>query len=254
MAILVGTSGWQYRDWRGDVYDARLPQRAWLGELSRRFATIEVNNSFYRQPPPDTFAKWRRETPEGFLFSVKANRFLTHIKRLRDCEEPLARTVTSARALGPRLGPLLFQLPPTLKADVALLETFLALLPRDVRSAFEFRHPSWDTDEVRNALDRVGAAWVLADRPGWRVPLHVTGGWSYIRFHQGRQNRPDYPREKLHRWAERMIELPANDTYVYFNNDPGGAAVRDAGTLMRMLDRAGASVARPTVDVSAAAR
>jgi uncharacterized protein YecE (DUF72 family) len=254
MAILVGTSGWQYRDWRGGVYETGLPQRAWLARLSRRFPTIEVNNSFYRQPPPETFARWRHETPEGFVFAVKANRFLTHIKRLRDCAEPLARTMDSARALGPRLGPILFQLPPTLKVDVAALQTFLSLLPGDVRSAFEFRHPSWDTDDVRTALDRAGAAWVLADRPGWRVPLHVTGGWSYVRFHQGRPDRSDYPREKLHRWAQRIVGLPATDVYVYFNNDPGGAAVRDAETLIRMLDRAGGSVAQPPGDVSAAVR
>jgi len=237
VAILIGTSGWQYRDWRGGVYDPGLPQRSWLAFLSRRFPTIEVNNSFYRQPPPETFAKWRRETPEGFIFAVKANRYITHIKRLRDCAEPLSRAVTSARALGTRLGPVLFQMPPTLKADIGQLEDFLPLLPRDVRSAFEFRHSSWDTDDVRAALDRVGAAWVLADRPGRRVPLHVTGGWSYIRFHQGRADRSDYPREKLHRWAERIAGLPARDTYIYFNNDPGGAAVRDAETLTRLLDR-----------------
>jgi uncharacterized protein YecE (DUF72 family) len=244
VTIRIGTSGWQYRDWRGPVYEAGLPQRAWLRELSRRFPTVEVNNSFYRQPPPETFAKWRGETPDGFVFAVKASRYLTHIRRLRDCEEPLAVTVTNARALGSRLGPLLFQLPPTFKVDLPRLEAFTALLPRDVRFAFEFRHASWDTDDVRAALDRVGAAWVLADRPGQRVPLHVTGGWSYVRFHQGRAERSDYPRDKLRRWAHRLAELPVTDSYIYFNNDPGGAAVRDAETLMQMLERAGALVAQ----------
>src|SRR6266704_892516 len=198
--ILVGTSGWQYRDWKDRFYPAGLPQREWLPFFSERFPTVEVNNSFYRLPTEDVFVRWRE-------------------------------------ASAPRFG-----------VDVELLRAFLGVLPSPMRAAFEFRDPSWDRPEVLEALDRAGAASVLANRPGWRVPHTVTGGWSYIRFHQGTPSAPGYTRDKLRRWTERIAGLEASDVYVYFNNDTGGAAVRDAATLIDLLEGAGLDVVRPPAE------
>jgi uncharacterized protein YecE (DUF72 family) len=243
--IYVGTSGWQYRDWRGPLYPEGLPQRRWLEHFSRVFPIVEVNNTFYMLPKEETFSTWREGSAEGFTFVVKANRYITHIRRLRDARDAVRRFWERCRRLEEKLGPVLFQLPPNLQADPERLDRFIGELPRKMRSAFEFRHPSWDTDEVREILDRGGCALVLADRPGARVPDLVTGGWSYVRFHQGRPDGSDYRPEKLGRWAGRLVALPAQEVYVFFNNDPGGAAVRDAVTLTRYLRGRGASVRGP---------
>jgi uncharacterized protein YecE (DUF72 family) len=243
--IRVGTSGWQYRDWRDRFYPPRLPQREWLRHFATRFPTVEVNNSFYRLPESSTFERWRDETPEGFVVAVKASRYITHIRRLRDARDPVELFWSRARLLRQKLGPVLFQLPPRFRADVGLLAEFLRVVPRPILAAFEFRDPSWQADEVYGTLDRAGAAWVIPDWPGAREPIVVTGGWSYLRFHQGRHGRSDYTREKLRRWADRLAELPSSETWVYFNNDQGGAAVRDAATFMELLERRGLEVARP---------
>ena len=246
--IRVGTSGWQYRDWRGRFYPEGLPQREWLRHFATRFPTVEVNNSFYRLPEASSFERWRDETPQGFAVAVKASRYITHIRRLREAGESVELFWSRARLLRHKLGPVLFQLPPRFPADVGLLSEFLRVLPRGLRAAFEFRDRSWQTDEAYEALDRAGAAWVIPDRPGSREPVVVTGGWSYLRFHQGGHGPrgSDYAREKLRRWAHRIAELPAKETWVYFNNDEGGAAVRDAATLTELLDRRGLDVARST--------
>jgi uncharacterized protein YecE (DUF72 family) len=233
--ILVGTSGWQYEDWRGGFYPEGLPKSAWLMRLAKAFPTVEVNSSFYRLPSAGVFGRWREQTPVGFVMAVKASRFITHVRRLRDCADPLATLWSRARELGPRLGPVLFQLPPRFPAEPERLRDLLAALPSGMRPAFEFRDPSWVNDEVLGMLDAAGAAFVLADRPGARVTDVVTGGWSYVRFHQGGTDRPGYPREKLRRWARRISSLDARDVFVYFNNDTGGAAVRDAFTLTELL-------------------
>lgn len=235
MDVLVGTSGWQYDSWRGAFYPPDVPKRAWLRYFADRFPTVEVNNTFYALPKTASFERWRAETPEGFVVTVKANRYITHIRRLRDCRDAVGRFWERARLLGPRLGPVLFQLPPRFAADPMLLRDFLDVLPDEIRAAFEFRDRSWERDDVFELLDAAGAAFVLADRPGARVPDVLTGGWSYVRFHQGRPGIADYPREKLRRWAARIASMPASRTYVYFNNDPGGAAVRDATSLTALL-------------------
>jgi uncharacterized protein YecE (DUF72 family) len=243
--IHVGTSGWQYADWRGRFYPRDLPQRLWLEHYAARFSTVEVNNTFYRLPEAEVFEDWRKRTPEGFVVTVKASRYLTHLRRLRDPAEPLDRLLSRARKLGPRLGPVLYQLPPRFPVDVGLLRGLVVLLPDDVAAAFEFRDPSWRTDEVLEVLDGVGSAWVLADRPGVRIEPIVTGGWTYIRFHQGTRSGPGYRSEKLRRWVDRLGDLPIEDGYAYFNNDPGAAAVRDAATFARLLSERGHDVARP---------
>ena len=244
----IGTSGWQYRDWGGGAfYPPRLPQRRWLEFYATRFPTVEVNNTFYSLPKEDTFVKWREETPAGFVVTVKASRYITHIRRLREARDSVELFWSRARLLGDRLGPVLFQLPPKFRADVDLLREFLKVLPSEIRPAFEFRDPSWETPEVYRALDEAGAAWVIPDRPGWRVPDLVTGGWSYVRFHQGGHGPRGsaYTREKLRRWADRLAALPADDVWVYFNNDPDAAAVRDAAVFTKLVEASGRPVAHP---------
>lgn len=233
--IHVGTSGWQYDSWKGRFYPRDLPKSGWLAHYATRFPVVEVNNSFYQLPKPETFDRWRSEVPDRFRFVVKASRYITHIRRLRDGREPVRLFWSRATRLGDKLGPVLFQLPPNFDADPPRLQGFLRVLPAEMRAAFEFRHDSWRTQEVHELLDRHGAAWVLADRPGWRVPLIVTGGWSYIRFHQGRRAHPGYTRSKLRAWANKIAGLEAEDTYIFFNNDPLAAAARDAATLRELL-------------------
>jgi uncharacterized protein YecE (DUF72 family) len=238
MAVLTGTSGWQYKDWRGVFYPPGCPQRLWLESYSARFPTVESNNAFYRLPSRETFADWGRRTPPGFVMAVKASRYLTHIKRLRDPEEPVHRLMEHAAGLGDRLGPVLLQLPPTLRADADALDACLRCFPAGTRVAVEPRHDSWWTDEVRAVLERRGAALCWADRRARPVtPLWRTADWGYVRFHEGiARPWPHYGRQALHTWVARIADTwPASaDVHVYFNNDPGGAAVRDAQAFTRM--------------------
>lgn len=238
--IHVGTSGWQYRDWRGAFYPESLPQREWLPYLASHFRTVEVNNSFYRLPERSTFERWREQTPPGFIVTVKASRYLTHLKRLKDPEDPVALFWERATGLGDRLGPVLFQLPPRFPIDVERLKRFVGALPDRIRPAVEFRDDSWLTDEVFELLDGAGAALVWPDRFGTgseRLP--VLGGWIYTRLHQGTETGPDYPHDMLERWASRLAATDAREGFVYFNNDPTGAAIRDARTLIGLLEAHG---------------
>jgi uncharacterized protein YecE (DUF72 family) len=232
MTLHVGTSGWQYKDWRDVLYPVGLPVRLWLEEYAAHFSTVEINNAFYRLPTRENFETWRDRLPQDFVVAVKASRYLTHIKRLKDPEEPVARLMSHAEGLGPRLGPVLLQLPPTLRADTALLDTCLRCFPPRTRVAVEPRHDSWWTPEVRKVLESRGAALCWADvRARPVTPLWRTADWGYVRFHEGRaQAWPHYGRRALETWAERIAETWAGDedVYAYFNNDPNGAAVRNA--------------------------
>lgn len=260
MPVLTGTSGWQYRDWRGRLYPAGVPQRRWLEHYASQYATVENNNAFYRLPSRDTFAAWRDRTPDGFVMAVKASRYLTHIRRLRDPAEPVARLLGAAAGLGPRLGPVLLQLPPNLAADPPLLAACLDQFPAaaraagtgPVRVAVEFRHQSWwegdRADEVQAVLASRDAALCWADRLGHPVtPLWRTAGWGYLRFHEGAARPwPRYGRAALRSWADRIQHTwPGRaDVYVYFNNDPGGAAVLDSAAFAGLARRAGLTVTR----------
>lgn len=243
MTAFVGTSGWQYKSWKGPFYPEKLPQRSWLEHYATRFPAVEVNNSFYMLPKEQTFDRWREISPPGFLFVVKASRYITHLRRMRNAKDSVNLFWSRAKRLEGKLGPILFQFPPSLRADVALLRDFLAMLPSAIAPAFEFRHDSWTNDETCRALDEAGAAWVLADRAGPTGPIIVTGGWSYIRFHWGREGRPGYTRSQLNRWADRIAELDAGNVWIFFNNDPQAAAPADAATLMDLLDKRGMAVA-----------
>ncbi|MGW5849106.1 DUF72 domain-containing protein [Streptomyces sp. NPDC055254] len=238
MAVFVGTSGWQYRDWSGVLYPSDRPQRLWLEEYAQHFRTVEVNNAFYRLPSPETFTRWRARTPSGFVIAVKASRFLTHVKRLREPAEPVQRLMAHAAPLGDRLGPVLLQLPPTLRADPAALDACLACFPAGTRVAVEPRHESWWTADVRSVLTDRGAALCWADRRSRpAAPLWRTADWGYVRFHEGRARpAPRYGRTALRSWADRIADTwPEDaDVFAYFNNDPGGAAVVDARAFGRL--------------------
>jgi uncharacterized protein YecE (DUF72 family) len=248
VALVVGTSGWQYADWRGPFYPKGVPQRSWLEHFAAEFATVEVNNAFYRLPERSVFERWRGQTPDGFLVAVKVSRYLTHIRRLRDPEEPVGRLVGRAAGLGDRLGPYLLQLPPTLRADAGLLDACLAAFPRDSRVAVEPRHESWWTDDVRKVLERRAAALCWADRAGRPLtPLWRTADWGYLRLHEGTATpRPSYGRSALSTWLGRIDDAWPDagraDVFVYFNNDRGAAAVRNARTLKRMAENRGLAV------------
>ncbi|HEX2774325.1 MAG TPA: DUF72 domain-containing protein [Micromonosporaceae bacterium] len=246
--ILVGTSGWQYRDWRGRFYPAGLPQRRWLERYADAFATVEINNAFYRLPERSTFEQWRSRTPDDFCIAVKMSRFLTHIRRLRTPEEPVARFLDRAGGLGHRLGPVLLQLPPNLRGDPVALDQTLGLFPPEVRVAVEPRHPSWWTEDVRRVLTDRNAALCWADRRSRPVtPLWRTTEWGYLRMHEGRATPwPHYGRTSLRSWVERIGRAFGQDdpVYVYFNNDPGGAAIVDASTFAAIARRLGCEVTR----------
>lgn len=246
--LLIGTSGWQYRDWRGRFYPDGLAQSRWLEHYAEHFATVEVNNAFYRLPERSTFAAWRERTPDDFCVAVKMSRYLTHIKRLSGPAEPVERFLSRAEALGDRLGPVLLQLPPTLRADADALDAVLGRFPRQVKVAVEPRHDSWWTADIRKTLERHAAALCWADRRGRPVtPLWRTTDWGYLRMHEGRAHpRPRYGRTAVRSWLERIRRAFGDDdvTFVYFNNDPGGAAVADASALGRLAKRTGVPTGR----------
>ncbi|MFF8268192.1 DUF72 domain-containing protein [Streptomyces sp. NPDC016562] len=250
MPMLVGTSGWQYEDWRGGLYPTGLPQRLWLEEYARRFATVENNNAFYRLPAKEVFESWRQRTPEGFVMAVKASRYLTHMKRLRDPAEPVHRLLERTEGLGDRMGPVLLQLPPQFREDVGALDACLRCFPATVRVAVELRHGSWweAERELRAVLERHGSALCWADRGSRPVtPLWRTASWGYVRFHAGTAAPPPrYGRQALASWAARVADAwtDADDVYAYFNNDPGGAAVLDAARFARAAAALGRTVSR----------
>jgi len=252
--VLIGTSGWHYRHWRGGLYPCALPARDWLGYYAQRFATVELNNAFYRLPEASTFASWAEMVPPDFVVAVKASRYLTHVRRLRDPEEPVQRLMERSRTLGPKLGPVLVQLPPDLRVDLDGLSKTLRAFPEATRVAVELRHESWFEASVRRLLEETGAAFCLADRAGPVGPLWRTTDWGYLRFHQGRSRpEPCYGRAALGTWARRLAELwpETADVFAYFNNDGCGCAPRDAHRFASAVRREGLSPTRvpPTRDV-----
>ena len=233
----IGCSGWQYRQWRGLFYPADLPVSRWLDFYAAEFETVEVNNTFYRLPEPRTFDAWRQRLPAGFLVAVKASRYLTHLKRLKDAAEPLSRLFERAAHLGPAFGPVLYQLPPRWPRDLPRLNAFLNVLPRHPQ-AIEFRDPDWYDEEVFAALRARGVALCLHDMEGSIPPRVDVGPLVYLRLH-GPERRYDggYPDRRLREWAGWLADHAQSGVacYVYFNNDGGGHAPRDAASLRAML-------------------
>jgi uncharacterized protein YecE (DUF72 family) len=236
--IRVGCSGWVYKHWRGILYPEGLPQRLWFERYAEEFDTVEINNSFYRLPKPETFEKWREQAPPGFCYAVKANRFLTQAKKLKDCEQPLERMMFAFQRLGERLGPILYQLPPRFSLNLDRLESFLRILPKDITSVFEFREKTWYMSETYALLDRYGASFCVHDMPGSKSERIAVGPIAYVRFHgAGGKYHGRYSDEALLDWTDWIVSQARQGRRVwcYFNNDIHGHAIHDARTLKSMV-------------------
>jgi uncharacterized protein YecE (DUF72 family) len=236
--IHVGCSGWVYRHWKGGFYPADLPQKRWFERYAQDFDTVEINASFYRVPVASTFDGWREKAPPGFRYAVKANRFMTHMKKLIDCEAPLVEFLDLARRLGPTLGPILYQLPPNLHKNLGRLEAFLEQLPDDLEHVVEFRHASWYDEDVLALLDRHGIGFVTHDLVGLLAPRWASGRTAYARFHgTGGKYHGRYSDQVMLGWADWLVEQLAagRSAWAYFNNDIGGDAIEDARTLKSMV-------------------
>ncbi len=235
--IWIGTSGWNYPHWQSVFYPPDLPSRSWLPFYAQKFSAVEVNYSFYRLPQPKTYGKWFAQTPKGFLFALKASRFLTHVKRLKDAQDSLQTFLENAASLGEKRGPIFFQLPPSFKIDLDRLTIFLQLLPKEERFAFEFRHPSWFSEDVYALLRRHNAALIAADTPRYPYAEVRTADFFYLRLHghealyassYSDQQLKDYA-DKIRGWGRE------GDGFVFFDNDFSGFAVENALRLQKLL-------------------
>lgn len=238
-ALSIGCSGFTYSHWRGNFYPDHLPQKQWFGHYCATFATVELNVTFYRLLKPETYARWQRESPPGFAFSVKGSRFITHVKRLKEPADPLERFFSGVMNLGEKLSAVLWQLPPGFCLDLGRLEHFLACLRRyPARNTLEFRHDSWQTAEVEELCRRYNVALCMADWPPYIDTLPLTADFVYLRRH-GRGGRYDscYNMNELASDAGRIRGYLAGgrDVYIYFNNDFNGYAPRNAQELATLL-------------------
>lgn len=249
-AFRVGCSGWNYKHWRDNFYPPEVPVRNWFAHYAQVFDTVEINNTFYRLPESPTFEAWRDRAPGDFLYAIKASRFITHLKRLREPEEPVSRLFERACQLQAHLGPVLYQLPANFHCDLTRLDDFLALLPRTlgeingtpadhaIRHVFEFRHPSWYVEETQALLRAHGAVMCLHDKAGSAIVEPVDAPFVYVRFH-GPQGRyfGRYDLRRMEWWAAQLAAqwCAGRDVFAYFNNDPDGMAVINAQELRAML-------------------
>jgi uncharacterized protein YecE (DUF72 family) len=236
--IHVGCSGWVYKHWKGGFYPADLPQKRWFERYSSEFDTVEINASFYRIPLASTFDGWRQKAPPKFRYALKANRFLTHLKKLVGCEEQMDAFVALARRLGETLGPILYQLPPSLHIDLPRLEAFLKRLPRDLEHVVEFRHASWYTEDALALLDEHGFGFVTHDLSGLISPQWASGRTAYVRFHgTGGKYWGRYSDDQMERWADWLRDQVAQgrSAWAYFNNDIHEHAIQDARNLKRLV-------------------
>ncbi len=238
----VGTSGWHYTHWKGPFYPAKMPAREFLGHYVQHFNATEINNTFYRLPKPETFAQWRDSVPDGFRFAVKASRYITHMKKLKTPEESLAKFLDGISALGEKLGPILFQLPPNFKLNQERLEQFLEALPEDGHYVFEFRDPGWTDAGVLEALDTRGAA-ISAATPEGLEQQPAKAKLVYARLHGPHGDYTGrYSEDALEEWAQRLNARreAGRDIYCFFDNDQDGAAPLDAQVLRDKLEQMGA--------------
>lgn len=239
--IRIGCSGWNYQHWRERFYAKGLPARSWFAFYAEHFDTVEINNSFYMLPKPETFDRWREQAPPGFRYAVKANRFLTQAKKLKDCEEPLARMLPLFRRLGEALGPILYQLPPRMKLNLERLDSFLRLLPRDLTHVFEFRERSWYVPDTLALLEAHGAAFCAHDMSGSASDRVAVGPAAYVRFHGGEGKYwGRYSDERLLSWTDWMADQArgGREVWAFFNNDIDAHAIHDAQTLKAMVRQA----------------
>ncbi|MPY88235.1 MAG: DUF72 domain-containing protein [Luteitalea sp.] len=251
----VGCSGWEYAHWRRVFYPLDVPRRTWLSHYASRFDTVEINSSFYRLPSISSLRSWRDATPDTFLFALKASRYLTHLKKLTDPKQPLQRLFGRVRTFGPKLGPVLYQLPPGWSVNIDRLAAFLEALPQELpasssrtsraprdrgrlRHVIEFRDTRWYVDEVLALLEAHGVALCVHDMPGSESGRRLVGPFIYVRFHGvNARYGGGYGSRRLAGWADWLAEVrqSGRDAYVYFNNDIGGHAPHDALTLRKLL-------------------
>lgn len=232
MALWVGTSGFNYPEWKGSFYPEKISSKDMLPYYSARFDTVEINNTFYRMPTEKAVAAWAEITPERFKLTLKAPKLITHIKRLRECEEPVRRFLEVAATLGPKLGALLFQLPPFARKDVPLLEVFLALLPAGARVTFEFRHASWFDDETYAALRARNVALCVSDSEKLSAPVEVTADYAYFRLRD-----EGYKPDDIVQWARTIKAKTGSckDVYVYFKHEESGTGPEFARQLLKAM-------------------
>lgn len=239
MRTRVGTSGFDYRHWRQRFYPDALPPAERLGFYAKSFDTVELNVTFYRMPSIAAFRSWRDAVPQEFRFAVKASRYLTHVRRLRDPRGPVEFLLERASLLGETLGPILLQLPPDMEIELDRLDATLECFPESVQVAVEPRHRSWFTEGFRSLLTKHRAALCLVDRRGPRTPLWRTSGWVYARLHEGQSApRPCYGRVALQSWANRLRRVAPADAerYVFFNNDARACAIANAASMKAILE------------------
>jgi uncharacterized protein YecE (DUF72 family) len=243
--IRIGTSGYSYSHWQEIFYPEDVKQSKWLEFYGQHFNTVELNVTFYRLPQEAAFKGWYRRTPRDFLFVVKGSRFITHVKKLKECEEPLGLLFSRCKLFREKLGAILWQLPPSLKADTKKLENFLEQIKiqtqnsdSKLRLAFEFRHQSWFTKEIYDLLKKYNVALCIADSPKWPLSEEVTADFIYLRFHGGKElYGSNYSDNELKKWAEKIKKWrkAGLDIYCYFNNDAYGYAVSNAKKLRELL-------------------
>jgi len=232
--IRIGTSGWHYNHWSGLFYPPKLPRSKWFEHYAEHFDTVEINNTFYQLPKEESFKNWHKQAPKKFLYTVKANRYITHIKRLKDPKDSLQRFFERARLLKENLGPVLYQLPPNFHKNLDRLGNFIKFLPEDQTAVFEFRHESWFSEDTYKLLSEFNAGFCIHDMPGMKVPRVVTADIIYIRFHGPTgKYQGNYSKSALQNWAKWLKEQTkeARSIYAYFNNDIHAYAVRNAKQL-----------------------
>ena len=238
--IRIGTSGYHYKHWRGPFYPKNISPNQMLEFYSQNFDTVELNNSFYRLPTEAAFDNWRQSTPADFVFAVKASRFLTHQKKLKDPESALRNFLPRASRLCTKLGPILFQLPPRWQVNPGRLEALLEVLPCDLRYVFEFRDLSWVRPEIDKLLARFRAAFCIYELAGYHSPLTITADFAYVRLHGPGLGKyqESYRTDRLRRWS-KQVEDWAKDLaaiYIYFDNDQAGYAAKNALTLKQIVN------------------
>jgi len=236
--IRIGTSGWYYEHWRELFYPPDLPKNKWFEYYARHFNTVEINNTFYHLPKENSIQRWQKIAHKGFLYAVKANRYITHIQKLKDTSESLKRFFDRINILKGKLGPVLYQLPPSLHIDLERLEDFIKLLPKRKTAIFEFRHKSWYCDDTSKLLKKFKAGFCIHDMPGKESSRTVTSDIIYIRFHgtTGRYSG-SYSKSQLQDWAKWLKEQAKNarGIYIYFNNDAHAHAIKNAKQLKELI-------------------
>ena len=237
--IHIGTSGWHYTHWKGSFYPRDISANEMLGYYASRFSTVEINNSFYQLPGPETVRRWRESVPDDFIFAFKASRYITHMKKLKDPHKSLQTMLDVARRLGPKLGPILFQLPPRWRADPVRLRGFTQALPEDYRYTFEFRDASWFDDDITAILHARGAAFCIYQIEGHDSPKNVTSDFIYIRLHgpSVRAYQGKYDIQTLSDWADELTRWQqlGKTVFCYFDNDQNGYAAQNAMQLQGLV-------------------